>query len=188
MFFSGLKSSGVKHSFKQLCLLFMMFFTHLAHAEEPLAKLHIDTSQDVVYCSTTPNTESKQLITLLNDGIPITFTWDISIEEVRDYWLNKDVGNVQFYRQIMPDLVSRQWILKDSNSGISRTTVSEQSAISFLAKLQHFPVIDKSLLVSGVTYQVRVRLYIEEGEVNENWWSNLTKLGKTIALGTFTLP
>ena len=188
MFLYGSSSKALQHSLKQLCLFAVLLFANIAYAEEPLAKLHIETDGDVIYCSSSPHINIQKLSPLLQDGIPITFTWDISIEEAHDYWLNKDVGSVQFYRQIMPDLVSRQWLLKDSNSGISRATASKQQALSFLSQLQHFAVIDKSLLTSGSTYEIRVRLYIEEGEPSNGWWSRLIKLGKTVSLGRFTMP
>jgi hypothetical protein len=95
---------------------------------------------------------------------------------------------VQFSRQVVPDLVSRQWLLKDSNSGITNATLSTYKAILFLSSLKNFPIIDKSLLQSGELYIIEVKLYIEEGEVSEHWWDMVTKFGKTVAIGSFTLP
>jgi len=124
----------------------------------------------------------------LKQGSLMTYVWEIIIEEKRDYWLNKDIGSVQVSRQVVPDLLSRQWLLKDSNSGITSATLSTRKAVSFLASLKHFPVIDKSLLQPGASYTIRAKLYIEEGEVSEHWWNVVTKLGKTVAIGSFTLP
>jgi len=172
----------------RLCLLsILLLYAGYSHSEE-LAPVHIDASQSVIYCDVSSTMGDERLAVALKEGSLMTYRWDVIIEEVRDYWLNKELGSVQVMRQVVPDLVLRQWLLKDANSGIASITFSTKKAASFLSSLKHFPIIDKSLLQSGTSYQVRARLYIEEGEVSDGWWSDYTKLGKTVAVGTFTLP
>ncbi|MDQ6967216.1 MAG: DUF4390 domain-containing protein [Mariprofundaceae bacterium] len=169
--------------------LFGLFFLYASYGYgEDLADVQIDISQPVIYCDISSDRGLKKLELALKEGSLITYTWEIIIEEKRDYWLNKSIGSVQFSRQVVPDLLSRQWLLKDSNSGITSTTLSTHKAISFLARLKHFPIIDKSLLQPGTSYSIRVKLYVEEGEVSEHWWNAVTKFGKTVAVGSFTLP
>lgn len=155
---------------------------------EELADVSVDISQPVIYCSISSDIGANHLTRALKEGSVMAYRWEIIIEEVRSYWLNKNVGNVQFSRQVVPDLVSKQWLLKDSNSGITSATLSTRKAVSFLARLKHFPVIDRSLLESGVNYTIRVKLYVEEGEVKAHWWDLVTKFGDTVAVGSFTLP
>ena len=169
--------------------LFAMFFLYASYGySEELADVQVDVSQPVIYCSISSEIGVERLGTALKEGSLMTYVWEIIIEEKRDYWLNKSIGSVQFSRQVVPDLVSQQWLLKDSNSGITSATLSTRKAISFLADLKHFPIIDKSLLQSGASYTIRVKLYVEEGEVSEHWWDAVTKLGKTVAVGSFALP
>jgi len=166
----------------------MLLNAPLCAVADELASVEIDASQAVIYCDVKPAIHEKRLTTALNDGSPITFTWDITISKVRDYWLNKKIGDIQFHRLAMPDLVSHQWRLEDSNSGINRNTSSKQRALTFISQLNHFPIIDKSLLEPQTTYQVNVRLHIAEGTVSDDWLNNILRLGKTVAIGTFTLP
>jgi len=176
---------------RRLCKtsLFAMFFLYAGYAHsEALAYVQVDTSQPVVYCDIPSVIGVERLKIALKEGSLVTYAWEIIIEEKREYWLNKSIGSVQFSRQVVPDLVSRQWLLKDSNSGITSATLSTQKAIFFLAGLKHFPIIDKSLLQSGISYTIRVKLYVEEGKVSDHWWNAVTKLGKTVAVGSFTLP
>jgi len=169
--------------------LFGMFFLYASYGySEELADVQIDTTQPVIYCDVSSEIGVKRLNLALKEGSLMTYSWEIIIEEERNYWLNKSIGSVQLSRQVTPDLLSRQWILKDSNSGISSATLSTHKAISFLTSLKHFPIIDKSLLQSGVSYRIKVKLYVEEGEVSNHWWNAVTKLGKTVATGSFTLP
>jgi len=166
-----------------------MFFLYAGYAHsEGLADVQVDISHPVIYCDIPSNIGVERLKVALKEGSLVTYAWEVIIEEEREYWLNKSVGKVQFSRQVVPDLVSRQWLLKDSNSGITSATLSTQKAISFLASLKHFPIIDKSLLQPATSYTIRVKLYVEEGEVSDHWWNVVTKLGKTVAVGSFTLP
>jgi len=177
--------------FGRLCKgsLFVMFFLYAGYSyAEELAEVQVDASQSVIYCDVSSDIATERLEVALKEGSLVTYVWEVIIEEEREYWLNKSIGSVQFSRQVVPDLVSRQWLLKDSNSGITSATLSTQKAMSFLAALKHFPIIDKSLLQSGTSYTIRVKLYVEEGEVSDHWWDAMTKLGKTVALGSFTLP
>ncbi len=174
-----------------LCKLgvFGMFFLYASYGyTDELEGVRIDTTQPVIYCDVSDKTGIERLKLALSEGSLMTYSWEIIIEQQRDYWLNKSIGRVQFRRQVMPDLLSRQWLLKDSNSGITNATLSTEKAISFLASLKNFPVIDKSLLQSGELYIIEVKLYVEEGKVNEHWWDVVTKFGKTVAIGSFTLP
>lgn len=168
-------------------LAVFLFYSDSAACEEK-SSIQIDASQAVVYCDVSLNVSSHALEVALQEGSQMTYHWDIIIEEVRGYWLNSDVGQIQFQRQVIPDLVSKQWQLKDSNSGISGTTFSTRRAVDFLTQLKNFPVIDKSLLQSGSAYKLRIKLYVEEGEISEHWWSGAVKLGKTVAVGRFSLP
>jgi len=175
----------------QLCKVSLMVmslvYAGCAYSDE-LADVQVDTSQAVIYCDIVSDIGVERLNVALNEGSLMTYAWEIIIEEQRDYWLNKRIGSVRFSRQVIPDMLSRQWLLKDSNSGISSATLSTHKAISFLASLKHFPVIDKSLLRPGAHYSIRVKLYVEEGEISSHWWDAVTKLGKTVAVGSFTLP
>ncbi|MDQ6955322.1 MAG: DUF4390 domain-containing protein [Mariprofundaceae bacterium] len=162
-------------------------YTNIAFGEGKNA-IDIDTSQAVIYCDVSLGLENSLLEIALKEGSQMTYHWDVVIEEVRNYWLNKDIGQVAFRRQVIPDLVSRQWLLKDSNSGITGTTFSTVRAIRFLTHLKNFPVIDKSLLQQGSVYKLRIKLYIEEGEISDSWWGQALKLGKTVAVESFSLP
>jgi len=182
------KCNQVRGWLCKVCM-FGIFFIYASYGyAEELAHVQVDTSQPVIYCDISPDIGSDRLEVALKEGSLMAYDWEIIIEEERDYWLNKNIGRVQFRRQVVPDLVSRQWLLKDSNSGISSATLSTHKAVSFLASLKHFPIIDKSLLQPGVNYTIRVELYIEEGELSDHWWDVVTKFGKTVAEGSFSLP
>jgi len=189
MFFYVSKPMHCMQTMFHTCILFasLVFSSSYAQAGD-LSTVSIDTKQAVIYGSCTPHMQSDKLLTALQQGSSITFTWNIIIEEVSPYWLNHEVGSVQLTRQATADLVSQQWLLKDSNTGITRSTLSAQSAVHFLAELKDFPIIDKSLLEKGVDYRIKINLHIEEGQINEGWWSQLLQFSDTVGIGGFILP
>ena len=142
----------------------------------------------VIYCSVDRVDISDQAILALNQGTPVSFVWNITIEKVNDYWLNSNVGDITIARQAIPDLISKSLIISDAQNGISRRVDSIDGAIEFLSGLNHFPILDQSLLKPGIRYIVRVQFYIQEGQFSDTWWSKSLSLGTTVAEKEVTLP
>lgn len=166
-----------------------MFFQISTALSAPRADIMEITYDDrVIYCSVDRVDISDQAILALNQGTPVTFVWNISIEEVADYWLNSTVGEVTIARQAIPDLISKSLIISDARSGISRRVDSIDDAIEFLSGLNHFPIIDRSLLKPGLRYNIQVKFHIQEGQFSDTWWSESLRLGTTVAEEEIILP
>ncbi|HKI60592.1 MAG TPA: DUF4390 domain-containing protein, partial [Mariprofundaceae bacterium] len=103
-------------------------------AESGTSSMEIIYDDQVVYCSVGPVGISDKAILALNQGTPVTLIWDISVEEVRSYWINKSVGEVVIARQAIPDLISKSLIIADAKNGISRRVSSINEAIAFLSE------------------------------------------------------
>lgn len=150
--------------------------------------MEITYDDKVIYCSVNRVDISDQAILALNQGTPVTFVWNITIEEVTDYWLNNSVGEITIARQAVPDLISKSLIISDAKNGISRRVDSIDDAIEFLSGLDRFPILDRSLLEPNVRYSIEVQFYIQEGQFSDTWWSESLSLGTTIAEKEITLP
>ena len=157
-------------------------------AESGTSSMEIIYDDQVVYCSVGPVGISDKAILALNQGTPVTLIWDISVEEVRSYWINKSVGEVVIARQAIPDLISKSLIIADAKNGISRRVSSIDEAIAFLSELRRFPILDRSLLTPGVNYSVEVSFEIQEGQFKDTWWSETTRIGTTAAEEALILP
>jgi hypothetical protein len=150
--------------------------------------LQIDHSGPVIYCDVGPIADRKQFVRILNEGTPLTITWKLTIERVRNYLPDEEIGTVTLIRQAIPDLVTRSWQVTDSNSDISRRVASAGDAADFLATISHFPVIDRSLLKADETYVITATVHIDEGITEASWWRDLIRFGKTVASGELQLP
>lgn len=166
----------------------MLFQANIAFSAPSLSPLEISADHEVIYCTTGPVPTTDRVKQALNEGTPVTFSWDIIIDEVNDYWVDDSIGSITVVRQAVPDLISKSWLLTDTSSGISQRVYSVDEAIRFLSRLQNFPTLDRSLLTSGTLYSFRIKLHVHEGELSDSWWSEATRLGKTVALEEVALP
>ncbi|MFC1542350.1 DUF4390 domain-containing protein [Pseudomonadota bacterium] len=172
-----------------LAVLFGMFIqinTALSAPEPSLMEITYDDK--LIYCSVDRVDISDKAILALNQGTPVTFIWNIIIEEVSDYWLNSTVGEITIARQAVPDLISKSLIISDAKNRISRRVGTIDDAIEFLSGLNHFPILDRSLLKPGVRYNIQVQFHIQEGQFSDEWWSGSMSLGTTVAEEEITLP
>jgi len=140
-----------------------------AYAESDL-QLQVVVGAEVLTCSASFKEPPGSLKRALSEGSEISVTWHLSVDVERKYWLNKSVASVEVNRRVIPDLVSQSWQLVDQTSGITRRVFSLEDAIDFLTMLQHFPVVDRSLLTDGQTYVMKVAISEREGDANDSWW------------------
>lgn len=157
---------------------------------KPSVDLKLEKGSSIVFCDASLSDNAKHISRILHEGTEVTFVWEINIDAVRQYWLNQNVATVQVERRVVPDLVSQSWQLIDVTSGISRRVFDVKQALDFLTHLQHFPVIDRSLLEVGKPYRMTVSLEEREGADRGGWLSRLHLWGyNTLEKGlNFTLP
>jgi len=170
-----------------LCVLLCGQFLLPAHAAAGM-QLQVAVEGDVLTCSASPVTLPDGLEQALRDGSEINVNWHISVEIERKYWLNKSVGDIELNRRVIPDLVSRSWLLEDQTSGITRRVFALREATDFLTVLQHFPVLDRSLLSAGQAYVVKVTVREREGDAQDSWWRAWFGGGNSAASSDFILP
>jgi hypothetical protein len=150
--------------------------------------LQLDLNQQVIYCAVEWQGDRESLSQALQAGIGVTFVWQVQVKQLQDYWLNKTIADIQVSRSVLPDLLSRNWVLKDEASGISRRVSSLPEAIRFLTRLENFPVLDRSLLDAATLYRISIGVAEQEGEINEAWWATLLKSVQFSIEKDFSLP
>jgi hypothetical protein len=159
-----------------------------ASASQEAVELHADIEPDVIYCDVQLGQNPDALAATLKDGTQVTFTWTVKVYEVKPYWFDSEVASVRIERQVVPDLVTRKWMLADLTTGIHRRTGSLDDALAFLTRLQHFPVIDRSLLQPGKNYLLEIQLEEVKGEIERGWWTRLWGNEQTTGTLVFSLP
>lgn len=144
-----------------------------AVAADDVGSLQILPDASVIECNATLHAESKAIAVALKDGITGTTVWHLQVARVRQYWLNDTIADISVTRRVKPDLLSRSWQLIDDSSGISRRVYQLGEAVHFLSSLEQFPVLDRSLLTTGIAYRMSVKVEVHYGEIKQAWWSDI---------------
>ena len=143
---------------------------------------------DVLSCNAMTPDPPGGMKQALIEGSEISVEWKIRVSIERKYWLDNSVADVLVNRHVVPDLVSRSWMLEDLTSGITRRVFSLEEAIRFLTILSDFPIVDRSLLSSGQAYIVAVALSEQEGKRPDNFWASWFSNKSGVAATEFIMP
>ncbi len=178
---------------KLLLLLVALLFTvsTSAYAESSIEQsgdLQVRLGTTVIYCAAQLKGSDDLFLHALKDGLPVATVWQVEIDGVRDYWVDESIAEITVVRRVVPDLLSRSWLLKDEASGISQRTYAVSEAIRFLATLDRFPVIDRSLLTAKVLYIMRASAESHVGEMDSGWWGGLLESDETLLEQEFSIP
>ena len=158
-----------------------------AYADSNIS-MQVDVGEKVVFCEASLVADADRLARVLTDGTEVGIDWVVSIEQVQPYWLNSEAATVYVRRRAIPDLVSQSWQLLDRSTGITQRTTDVRSAVHFLLHLDHFSVLDRSLLEAGESYVMRVRLEERQGHEEEGWIANWWGYDASEVEAGFTLP
>ena len=150
---------------------------------------HVHIQDGVVYCDARTFQQEAYILTVLGSGSPLTVQWQFEVFQQRNFWLDKRVAVVQLGRQVIPDLVTKRWLMRDLSVGVIRYTSDIDEAMRFLTEMAHVAVIDMSLLETEADYALEVTFFIHEGEhEKEGWWSSLTDWGESMGAVKLKLP
>jgi len=106
---------------------------------------------------------SRAALEALENGVPLTFSVEITIWRDRRYWFDELVAKVtQRYRLEYHALTSR-YVLMNMNLGTSTTFDNLDEALSAMGDLKNFPLVDRNLIKDGESYEggIVARLDIE---------------------------
>jgi len=148
----------------------------------------VDIGSKIVSCDAQVRYDQKHIAKVLREGTEIRVDWEINVGLIRKYWLNRTVATVAVKRRVVPDLVSRSWQLVDMTSGISQRVFNLERAVGFLTRLEHFPVIDRSLLESGRRYRMNIEANEIEGNAERGWISTWFGSSSIEMFAEFALP
>jgi len=178
---------------QRICLVFLTFFLSFAAlaAEENqgVKETHIHIESGVVYCDVQTFNQESYILKVLGGGSSMTVFWQFEVLKEQKYWMNQSAALVRLGRQVIPDLVTKRWLMRDLSSGVVAYTTNIHTAMTFLTEMHHAAVMDVSLLVPNVNYLVRTKLFIHEGEWEEGgWWTSITNWGEEMGTVSLFVP
>ncbi|MDX8387630.1 MAG: DUF4390 domain-containing protein [Ghiorsea sp.] len=160
----------------------------LVSAEEiqPVKQTHTHFEDGVVYCDVQTFDQEPFILKVIGGGSPMTVFWQFDVQKHRQTWVDTSVALVRLGRQVIPDLVTKRWLMRDLSGGLVKYTSDIRIAMRFLTEMNHAAVVDVSVLEAEAEYVLETTLYMHEGEWEESgWWSSLFNWGED--MGTVTL-
>ncbi|MDX8382865.1 MAG: DUF4390 domain-containing protein, partial [Ghiorsea sp.] len=174
--------------FSLLLQLFFCLPASYAEAQFSDRPTHIHIEDGVVYCDVQTFQQESYILNVLGGGSPITVFWQFDVLQQREYWLNKPVASIRLGRQVISDLVTKRWLMRDLNSGVVTYTANIQTAMRFLTEMQHAAIMDTSLLAAAAEYVLATRFYLHEGEWEQaSWWTSWMDWGEDMGEVPFAL-
>jgi hypothetical protein len=144
-------------------------------------KIHAYIQDGVVYADIQSFAEESYILKVIASGSPMTVFWQFEVSQSRDYWLDKQVAEVRLGRQVIPDLVTQRWLMRDLSGGVVKYTSDAHEAMRFLTSMNHVAVVDVSVLDTQKAYTLAIKVFMYEGEQEEQgWWSSLIDFGEDI--------
>lgn len=104
---------------------------------------------------------SATALDALSSGIPLTLRLDISIERVRRWMWNEEVAALEQRYELSYHALSRQYLVRNLNSGGVYTYPTLQSALEALGEIRSFPLLDQKLIDASEAYRGSLRAYLD---------------------------
>lgn len=163
-------------------ILSLLCFSWSAFAAEELKEaeqIHTHIEAGVVYCDVQAPNHEAYFLNVLGGGSPMTVFWQFNVRKMSEYWIDQVVVSIRLGRQIIPDLVTKRWLMRDLSSGTVRYTAEIEEAMIFLSAMDHAAVVDVSVLDTNNKYWLEAKLYSHEGQLQaDGWWSSLINWGE----------
>ena len=104
---------------------------------------------------------SEPVLEALKNGVPLIILVDIEVAQVRNWWMNKTIAELQQGYLLLYHALSEKYILNNLNSGVQENYDSLISALSSLGKIRNFPLLDANLAIADKRYEVSLKAYLD---------------------------
>ena len=156
-------------------LLTFFFFANLnllfclpAYAEEEtspqITDILITTSQShlLLFCSI-KNSLTQEMIEGIHHGIPVTFTFLISLEQVRSNWFDKTTVEMTLQHTLSYDSLKEKYQVYRSEKQVNpKVTDSLEEAIGIISELNGLRIIELTGLTPDERYTLSVKAKLAE--------------------------
>lgn len=110
---------------------------------------------------------------ILAKGVALNFLLELDLIRPRWYWLNDKVASVTQQYKLSYNSLTRQYRISLGTLFQNFATAGE--AVRFISRVRNLPVVERSALQPGVTYQAAVRLRLDVSQLPKPF--QITALG-----------
>ncbi len=100
----------------------------------------------------------------LQDGVTLTFDLEARVDRVRHLWFNANVVDLTLRRELAYHVVTDRFVVRDVRSGEQTSFETLQEALSYLGKVEGWPILVEPQLDGG-RYIISVRAGVRRGKL-----------------------
>ena len=108
---------------------------------------------------------SPQMLEALRKGVPLTVELQIEVRRARSYIWDETVAGLQQRYRLSYHALTRQYMIRNLNSGSQHTFPSLEAALSVLGTVVDLPLLDSNLLERDEVYLGRLRAQLDVDEL-----------------------
>ncbi len=97
----------------------------------------------------------------LQSGVPLTIRVDVEVLTDRRFWFDTEQASLRQRYQLEYHALSERYIVLNLNSGVQASFATLFSALNYLGRIEHLPLIDAALLDAGRDYDLRLRTVLD---------------------------
>lgn len=150
-----------------VCLLLGLFFFTLASIsqarntygqEAVIRDFTVSNSEDhLLLYLTVSDWFSPEMEAAIQNGIPITFAFNVEISALRNNWPDKKIKTLELSHVLEYDSLKKEYHINRDERTDSRTTASLEEAKNIMSEINGFKLLPLNELYPDVTYVLRVK-------------------------------
>lgn len=147
----------------RLCLLMLLLWTGVAVAESFVVKdVSISLKDDTYHLNARIDYRlSDEVEEALSNGVPLTLQVELVVEKVwRGFWEPNPLSRTLRY-QIRYHALTELYRVVDMQTGEEQSFVTQEAALYALGEIDDMKLVNRSDLVPGEVYQLRLRADLE---------------------------
>jgi len=128
--------------------------------EEAFIRPELTVSEDEGQILLNGNLEfsfSRAALEALDNGLPLTVTTQITINDPNKWFFNKTVWSATYSHKIQYHALSQQYLVKDMQSDYPKALLSNSTAIHALGSVEKLALVEKSLIGAIDRYELQVK-------------------------------
>ena len=140
--------------------------THVLAADPPpkLTDIIITTSRTHLLLFTgMKNGFPAEILTRIQSGIPVNYTFEIQLEEVHSGWFDTTLVDTELVHTIRYDSIKKEYLISFSEKkGETVTTRSLDKAKRLLSEINGYPLIERKRLKPDQAYALHITAILKE--------------------------
>jgi hypothetical protein len=145
------------------CWALLLFANPVYSQQARLTNLVVtSTRDDLLIFLTIEGAFTENMKAAILSGVPTTVSFNISLEKIRNLWLNRKVVDKNINHTIKYNPLRKEFTVKRSWESDPIVTESFAEAINLMADVDSFKIASLNVLEKGVHYQIRAKAKLDK--------------------------